>query len=44
MVDCVEPYLLKAGYIKRTSRGRQITKLAFEHFGLPIKAEQKELF
>ncbi|HOX54242.1 MAG TPA: Holliday junction branch migration DNA helicase RuvB [Candidatus Omnitrophota bacterium] len=44
IVDCVEPYLLKAGYIKRTSRGRQITKLAFEHFGLPIKAEQKELF
>lgn len=44
IVDCVEPYLLKAGYIKRTARGRQITKLAFEHFGLPIKSEQKELF
>ncbi len=32
--DTVEPYLLKAGYLKRTSRGRVATKLTFAHFGL----------
>ncbi|MCX7661228.1 MAG: Holliday junction branch migration DNA helicase RuvB, partial [Candidatus Omnitrophica bacterium] len=31
LVDTVEPYLLKAGYIKRSSRGRIATKLAYEH-------------
>jgi len=43
IVDTVEPYLLKAGYIKRTSRGRVCTKLAFEHFGLKYE-KQEELF
>jgi len=45
IVDTVEPYLLKAGYLKRTSRGRTATKLAFEHFGLKYtKEQQEELF
>ena len=45
LVDAVEPYLLKTGYLKRTSRGRLATKLAFEHFGMKYnKAEQGELF
>ncbi len=45
IVDTVEPYLLKAGYIKRTSRGRVATKLSFEHFGLKYnKEKQEELF
>ncbi len=45
LADTVEPYLLKAGYLKRTSRGRTATKLAFEHFGLNYtKEQQKELF
>lgn len=45
IVDTIEPYLLKAGYIKRTSRGRLATKLAFEHFGLKYnKEKQEELF
>jgi len=43
IVDTVEPYLLKAGYLKRTSRGRLATKLAFEHFGLKYE-KQDELF
>ena len=34
IADTVEPYLLKAGYLKRTSRGRTATKLAFAHCGL----------
>jgi Holliday junction DNA helicase RuvB len=41
--DTVEPYLLKAGYLKRTSRGRMATKLAFEHFGIKYE-KQNELF
>lgn len=45
IVDTIEPYLLKAGYLKRTSRGRLATKLAFEHFGLKYnKEKQEELF
>ena len=34
IIDAIEPYLLKAGYLKRTSRGRLATEQAFAHFGL----------
>ena len=45
IADTVEPYLLKAGYLKRTSRGRLATKKAYEHFGLKFsKEEQQEAF
>jgi len=45
IVDMVEPYLLKTGYLKRTSRGRLATKKAFEHFGMKYIADkQQELF
>jgi Holliday junction DNA helicase RuvB len=45
IADTVEPYLLKAGYLKRTSRGRVATKLTFEHFGIKYSQEQQsELF
>ncbi|MBP7216764.1 MAG: Holliday junction branch migration DNA helicase RuvB [Candidatus Omnitrophica bacterium] len=45
VVDTVEPYLLKAGFLKRTSRGRVATKLTFDHFGLQYtKEKQEELF
>ena len=43
IADTVEPYLLKAGYLKRTSRGRLATKLAFDHFGIKYE-KQQELF
>ncbi|MEI6631561.1 MAG: Holliday junction branch migration DNA helicase RuvB [bacterium] len=43
VVDTVEPYLLKAGFLKRTSRGRLATKLAFEHFGKKYE-KQEDLF
>ncbi len=39
IADTVEPYLLKAGYLKRTSRGRLATKKTFEHFGLKLNKE-----
>jgi len=42
IADTVEPYLLKAGYLKRTSRGRLATRRAFEHFGLKFSKEQQE--
>lgn len=45
LVDVVEPYLLKIGYLKRTPRGREATRLAYEHFQkLYPKEYQKELF
>lgn len=43
IADTVEPYLLKVGYLKRTSRGRLATKKAFEHFGIKYE-KQEELF
>lgn len=43
IVDTIEPYLLKTGYLKRTSRGRVATESAFEHFGLKYE-KQEELF
>jgi len=42
IADTVEPYLLKAGYLKRTSRGRLATRKAYEHFGLKFNKEQQE--
>jgi len=46
IVDIVEPFLLKIGFLKRTPRGRELTKLAYEHMGLGHNAKktQKELF
>ncbi len=43
IADTVEPYLLKAGYLKRTSRGRIATRLAYEHFEKKYD-RQDELF
>jgi len=34
--DVYEPYLLKSGLITRTSRGRMVTELAYQHLGLDI--------
>lgn len=42
IVDMVEPFLLKAGYLKRTSRGRELTQIARKHLG--AGETQKELF
>jgi Holliday junction DNA helicase RuvB len=40
IADMVEPFLLKIGFLKRTPRGRELTKLAYQHMGF----KQKELF
>lgn len=42
IVDIVEPFLLKIGFLKRTPRGRELTKTAIEHMG--FKANGKQLF
>ncbi len=34
--DVIEPYLLRIGFLDRTSRGRVITPLARSHMGLPL--------
>lgn len=36
--DICEPFLLQLGFIQRTPRGRQSTRLAHEHLGLPFRA------
>lgn len=36
--DVYEPYLLQTGLLKRTSRGRMVTKKAYEHLGIPYKS------
>ena len=41
LVDVVEPYLLKAGFITRTSSGRKATESAYHHLGFKT---QKRLF
>lgn len=33
--DVHEPYLIQAGYLERTGRGRQVSKLAYDHFNKP---------
>ena len=46
IVDIVEPFLLKIGFLKRTPRGRELTKSAYEHMGFVRsgKESQKDLF
>ena len=44
IVDVIEPYLLKAGFLKRTNRGRQVTEPTYKHFGIKNRERQKELF
>ncbi len=33
--DVYEPYLIQIGFINRTPRGRCVTRLAYEHLGIP---------
>ena len=43
--DVVEPYLLKKGFIVRTSRGRVSTETAYQHLNIPYDKEvQEKLF
>lgn len=43
--DVYEPFLIQEGFLDRTPRGRQATRLAFEYFGKkrPVSAQEKLL-
>jgi Holliday junction DNA helicase RuvB len=43
--EVYEPFLIQEGYIKRTSRGREATELAYKHLKIVIPASKhKGLF
>ncbi len=48
--DVYEPYLMQIGYLSRTPRGRCVTRLAYEHLGIPYSnarravTEQLDIF
>ena len=37
LLEVVEPYLLKTGFIIRTSQGRRASERAFSHLKIPYK-------
>lgn len=37
--DVYEPYLMQIGFLSRTPRGRCVTRLAYEHLGIPFDSE-----
>jgi Holliday junction DNA helicase RuvB len=39
--DIYEPFLIQAGFLDRTPRGRVATPLAYGYFGLPVPADQR---
>ena len=39
--DVYEPYLMQIGYLSRTPRGRCVTRLAYEHLGLPYREQTR---
>ncbi len=43
LVDMVEPFLLKAGFLARTSSGRKATELAYKHLQIPLHKAGKQM-
>jgi Holliday junction DNA helicase RuvB len=41
--DVYEPYLIQEGFLDRTPRGRQATKLTYEYFGKARRSDQERL-
>ena len=39
--DVYEPYLLQLGFLNRTPRGRVVTRLAYEHFGIKYGGDEQ---
>jgi len=35
--DMYEPYLMQIGFLSRTPRGRCVTRMAYEHLGIPYR-------
>ncbi len=42
--EVYEPFLIQEGYMKRTSRGREVTALAYKHLGIVPPTTQPHLF
>ena len=47
--DMYEPYLMQIGFLSRTPRGRCVTRLAYDHLGIPYhkipsQADQMKMF
>ena len=42
--EVYEPFLIQEGFLQRTPRGRTATPLAYRHFGLTAKVDDKNLF
>ncbi|MGB7190992.1 MAG: Holliday junction branch migration DNA helicase RuvB [Acidobacteriaceae bacterium] len=42
--EVYEPFLIQRGFLDRTPRGRVATRLAYEHFDLPLPRKQTPLF
>lgn len=42
--DVCEPYLLQAGFLQRTPRGRKVSPEGYRHLGLKSPSEQRNLF
>ena len=40
--DVYEPYLLQIGFLSRTPRGRCVTRLAYDHLGIPYRPNAAE--
>lgn len=38
--EIIEPYLLQIGFLDRTPRGRCVTRLAYQHFGIEFLASE----
>jgi len=42
--EVYEPFLIQEGYLMRTSRGREVTELAYRHLGKALLPKQDQLF
>jgi Holliday junction DNA helicase RuvB len=42
--EIYEPFLIQIGFLNRTPRGRTVTRLAYEHFGISPTRRQSSLF
>ncbi|HEX8566769.1 MAG TPA: Holliday junction branch migration DNA helicase RuvB [Pyrinomonadaceae bacterium] len=42
--EIIEPYLIQTGFLNRTPRGRLVTRLAYEHFGVNMPIINQPLF
>lgn len=42
--EIIEPYLIQTGFLNRTPRGRLVTRLAYEHFGVNPPQPAQSLF